>query len=85
MTNSNQKERFRTRIAMQEQNITVLQNKCEEYLAEISKTKQALNVAVDALNSGKTLADIAGFKMLVAGLEKALNEIKQITEKKDVK
>lgn len=52
---------------------------------ELTKTKQALDLAVDALNSGKTLADIAGFKMLVVGLEKALDQIKQITETKDVK
>ena len=49
MTNSNQKERFQTKIAMLEQNNQVLQNKCEEYLAELIRTRKALEIAVDAL------------------------------------
>lgn len=52
---------------------------------ELIRTRKALDVAVDALNAGKTLADIAGFKMLVAGLEEALDEIKTALEQKDVK
>ena len=42
MTNSNQKERFRTKIAMLEQNNQVLHNKCEEYLGELDRTRKAL-------------------------------------------
>lgn len=45
------------------------------------RTRKALDVAVDALNAGKTLADIAGFKMLVAGLEKALDQITALEQK----
>lgn len=45
MTNSNQKERFQTKIAMLEQNNQVLQNKCEEYLGELIRTRKALDVA----------------------------------------
>lgn len=47
----------------------------------IARTRKALDVAVDALNAGKTLADIAGFKMLVAGLEKALEQITALEQK----
>ena len=47
---------------------------------ELDRTRKALDVAVDALNAGKTLADIAGFKMLVAGLEKALEQITALTK-----
>lgn len=43
-------------------------------------TKKKLDVAVDAIDAAKTLADIAGFKMLVAGLEKALEQINQKEE-----
>ena len=53
-------------------------------LDELDHTCKALDVAVDALNAGKTLADIAGFKMLVAGLEEALEQITAL-EQKDVK
>lgn len=42
---------------------------------KVIRTRKALDVAVDALDAGKTLADIAGFKMLVAGLEEALEQI----------
>lgn len=48
---------------------------------ELIRTRKALDVAVDALNAGKTLADIAGFKMLVAGLEEALNKITALEQK----
>ena len=51
MTNSNQKERFQTKIAMLEQNNQVLRNKCEEYLGELVDTKKKLDIAVDALES----------------------------------
>lgn len=44
-------------------------------------TKKKLDIAVDALDAGKTLADVTGFKMLAAGLEKALEQIKQKEEK----
>lgn len=50
---------------------------------ELDRTRKALDVAVDALDAGKTLADIAGFKMLVAGLEEALAKIKTALEQKD--
>lgn len=55
-----------------------LKDKIKELEAELERTRKALEIAVDALDASKTLADIAGFKMLVAGLEKAL-------EQKDVK
>jgi len=48
---------------------------------ELIRTRKALEIAVDALNAGKTLADIAGFKMLVAGLEEALNKITALEQK----
>lgn len=48
---------------------------------ELIRTRKALDVAVDALDAGKTLADIAGFKMLVAGLEKALEQITALEQK----
>ena len=50
---------------------------------ELERTRKALDVAVDALDAGKTLADIAGFKMLVAGLEEAIEQI--TAQQKDVK
>lgn len=37
MTNSNQKERLLTKIAILEQNNQVLRNKCEEYLGIIQE------------------------------------------------
>ena len=43
MTNSNQKERFQTKIAMLEQNNQALRNKCEEYLGELADTKKKLD------------------------------------------
>lgn len=49
MTNSNQKERLLTKIAMLEQNNQVLQNKCEEYLGKLADTKTKLDIVVDAL------------------------------------
>ena len=55
-----------------------------EILELLNRTRKALNVAVDALDAGKTLADIAGFKILVAGLDKALEQITAL-EQKDVK
>ena len=53
-----------------------------DYKAENIKLSTALDVAVDALYASKTLADIAGFKMLVAGIEKALEQIRNITNDK---
>lgn len=50
MTSSNQKERFQTKIAMLEQNNQVLQNKCEEYLGELIRTRKALDLALNCLN-----------------------------------
>lgn len=61
-----------------------LSDKIGKLETELDRTRKALDVAVDALNAGKTLADIAGFKMLVAGLEEALNKITAL-EQKDVK
>ncbi len=53
----------------------------KELWQELIRTRKALDVAVDALNAGKTLADIAGFKMLVAGLEEALEQITALEQK----
>lgn len=47
----------------------------DDLIKENERTRKALEIAVDAINTGKTLADIAGFKMLVAGLEKAIEQI----------
>lgn len=49
-----------------------------ELWQELGRTRKALDVAVDALDASKTLADIAGFKMLVAGIDKALEQINEI-------
>jgi hypothetical protein len=46
-----------------------------------NSTRKALDIAVDALDAGRTLADIAGFKMLVAGLDKALEQITALEQK----
>lgn len=58
---------------------------CTERIKELEienyKLKKQLEIAVDALNAGKTLADIAGFKMLVAGLEEAINKITALEQK----
>lgn len=48
---------------------------------ELMRTRKALDVAKDAIDAGKTLADIAGFKMLVAGLEEALEQITALEQK----
>lgn len=56
----------------------------DELILENERTRKTLDFAVDAIDAGKTLADIAGFKMLVAGLEKALEQITAL-EQKDVK
>lgn len=74
MTNSNQKERFRTRIVMQEQNITVLQNKCEEYLGELDRTRKALEIIKKEM-SNEYMPD---FAVISDALKTAL-------EQKDVK
>lgn len=58
-----------------------LSDKIGKLETELEKTRKALDVAVNALNAGKTLADIAGFKMLVAGLEKALEQITALEQK----
>ena len=50
MTNSNQKERFQTKIAMLEQNNQVLRNKREEYLGNLEHTRKALDVALKGLD-----------------------------------
>ena len=46
-------------------------------------TKKKLDIAVDALDAGRTLARIAGFEMLAAGMDAALEQIKD--NDKDVK
>ena len=53
----------------------------KELWQELIRTRKALDIAVDAINAGKTLADIAGFKMLVAGLEKAIEQITSLEQK----
>ena len=57
MTNSNQKERFRTKIAMLEQNNQVLQNKCEEYLGELIRTRKALDYCIERFKSLENVLD----------------------------
>lgn len=58
-----------------------LSDKIGKLETELERTRKALKIAVDALNAGKTLADIAGFKMLVAGLEEALAKITALEQK----
>lgn len=94
MTNTNQKERFQTKIAMLEQNNQVLRNKCEEYLGELERTHKALDVAVDALKSVRKclceMPDPSGATILSMACESATivkKVLEQITalEQKDVK
>lgn len=66
-------------------------NKCNsdivgsaELWQELIRTRKALEIAVDALDAGRTLARIAGFEMLATGMDEALNKIKAL-EQKDVK
>ena len=56
----------------------------EELWQELIRTRKALEIAVDALDAGRTLARIAGFEMLATGMDEALNKIKAL-EQKDVK
>ena len=51
---------------------------------ELERTRKALDVAVDALDAGRTLARIAGFEMLATGMDEAVNKITAL-EQKDVK
>lgn len=93
MTNSNQKERFQTKIAMLEQNHQVLQNKCEEYLGELIRTRKALETIRLHLMTAKGRFNLYD-EYLVSGMdspdarfikEEIENALEQITalEQKD--
>lgn len=47
----------------------------------IGRTRKALDVAVDALDAGRTLARIAGFEMLAAGMDEAVSKITALEQK----
>ena len=47
---------------------------------ELIHTRKALDVAVDTLDAGKTLARIAGFEMLAKGMDAAVEQINEITK-----
>lgn len=44
-------------------------------------TKKKLDIAVDALDAGRTLARIAGFEMLAAGMDEAIDKITTLKPK----
>ena len=53
----------------------------KELWQELIRTRKALEIAVDALDAGRTLARIAGFEMLATGMDEALNKIKALEQK----
>lgn len=67
MTNSNQKERFQTKIAMLEQNNQVLRNKCEEYLGELDRTRKALEIIKKEFHK-ETMPDFAVIRDALKGV-----------------
>jgi len=48
---------------------------------DLDRTRKALDVAVDALDSGRTLARIAGFEMLATGMDEAIEKITALEQK----
>ncbi len=52
-----------------------LSDKIGKLETELEKTRKALDVAVGALDSGRTLARIAGFEMLATGMDEAVEKI----------
>lgn len=48
---------------------------------KLERTRKALDVAVDALDAGRTLARIAGFEMLAAGMDEAIDKITTLKPK----
>ena len=59
---------------------------CKEFwdiLGQHIRTRKALDVAVGALDSGRTLARIAGFKMLATGMDEALEQITATLDNKN--
>lgn len=44
-------------------------------------TKKKLDIAVNALDAGRTLARIAGFEMLATGMDEALDKITALEQK----
>ena len=48
---------------------------------DLERTRKALKVGVDALDAGRTLARIAGFEMLAAGLDEAVKKITTLEQK----
>ena len=57
------------------------EEECKRLQTELDRTRKALDVAVDALDAGRTLARIAGFEMLATGMDEALNKIKALEQK----
>lgn len=68
-------------FAQGQENTKELAIKLMQNQKDLGIARKALDIAVDALNAGKTLADVAGFEMLVAGLEKALEQITTLEQK----
>ena len=58
-----------------------LKDEIDRLQVEFERTRKAFGIAVDAIDAGKTLADIAGFKTLAVGLEEALNKITALEQK----
>ena len=48
---------------------------------DLERTRKALDVAVDALDAGRTLARIAGFEMLATGMDEAVKQITALEQK----
>jgi hypothetical protein len=48
---------------------------------EKDRIRKALDVAVDALDAGRTLARIAGFEMLATGMDEAIDKITALEKK----
>lgn len=48
---------------------------------ELERTRKALDIAVDALDAGRTLARIAGFEMLATGMDESVNKITALEQK----
>ena len=61
----------------------ILQEELKKLQDELADTKKKLDIAVDAIDAGRTLARIAGFEMLATGMDVALEKIKD--NDKDVK
>ena len=62
-------------------NTTAEMEGTEEMWAALIRTHEALKIAVDALDAGRTLARIAGFEMLATGMDEAIDKITTLEQK----